>query len=74
MSSFHGINKDTDIFEAVNKVVSDYGGFNQCSCFATDGARSLIGTEIEFEGLKQNNINCRVIHCIVHQEALCEKP
>lgn len=34
----------------------------------------MIGTEIGFAGLLiQNNINCSVIHCIVHQEVLCGK-
>lgn len=70
----HGTTKGTDIFEAVNKVVSDYGGFDKCSCIVTDGARAMIGTEIGFAGLlKRNNIHCPVIHCIVHQEALCGK-
>ncbi|KAG5865647.1 hypothetical protein JTB14_018820 [Gonioctena quinquepunctata] len=32
--------KGTDIFEAVNKVVSVYGGFDKCSCIVTDGARA----------------------------------
>lgn len=68
----HGTTKGTDIFEAVNKVVSDYGGFDKCTCIVTDGARAMLGTGIGFAGLlKQNNINCPVIHCIVHQEALC---
>lgn len=64
--------RGTDIFEAVNKVVSDYGGCDKCSSIVTDGA--MRGTEIGFSGLlKQNNINCPVIYCIIHQEALCGK-
>ncbi|KAG5876017.1 hypothetical protein JTB14_014699 [Gonioctena quinquepunctata] len=35
-----GTTKGTDIFEAVNKVVSEYGGFDKCSCI-TDGARAM---------------------------------
>ncbi|CAH1978758.1 unnamed protein product [Acanthoscelides obtectus] len=70
----HGTTKGTDIFEAVNKLVSDYGGFDKCSCIVTDGARAMTGTEIGFSGLlKQNSINCPMIHCIVHQESLCGK-
>ncbi|KAG5898820.1 hypothetical protein JTB14_018780 [Gonioctena quinquepunctata] len=70
----HGTTKGTDNFEAVNKVVSDYRKFDKCSCIVTDGARAMVGTEIGFAGLlKQNNINCSVIHCIIHQEALCGK-
>ncbi|CAH1984696.1 unnamed protein product [Acanthoscelides obtectus] len=34
----------------------------------------MTGTEIGFAGLlKQNSINCPMIHCIVHQESLCGK-
>ncbi|CAH1989209.1 unnamed protein product [Acanthoscelides obtectus] len=70
----HGTTKGTDIFEAVNKLVSDYGGFDKCSCIVTDGARAMTGTEIGFAGLlKQNSINCPMIHCIVHLESLCGK-
>lgn len=37
--------------------------FDKCSCIVTDGSRAMIGTEIGFAGLlKQNNINCPVIH------------
>lgn len=70
----HGTTKGMDIFKVENKAVSDYEGFDKCSCIVTDGARAMISTEIGFAGLlKQNNINYPVIHCIVHQEALCEK-
>lgn len=70
----HGTTKGTDIFEALNKVVSDYGGFDKCSCIVTDGVRAIIETEIGFAGLlKQNNINCPVIHSIVHQVMKCHE-
>ncbi|CAH1981182.1 unnamed protein product [Acanthoscelides obtectus] len=70
----HGTTKGTGIFEAVNKLLSDYGGFDKCSCIVTDGARVLTETEIGFAGLlKQNSINCPMIHCLVHQESLCGK-
>ncbi|CAH2009412.1 unnamed protein product [Acanthoscelides obtectus] len=58
----HGTTKGTDIFEAVNKLMSDYGGFDKCSCIVTDVARAMTGTEIGFAGLlKQNSINCPMI-------------
>ncbi|KAG5888626.1 hypothetical protein JTB14_022642 [Gonioctena quinquepunctata] len=74
----HGTTKGTDIFEAVNKVVSDYGGFDKCSYIVTDGARAMVRTEIVFAGLlKQYNINCLGLlvnnTVFIHQEALCGK-
>ncbi|CAH1995016.1 unnamed protein product [Acanthoscelides obtectus] len=70
----YGTTKGTDIFEAVNKLVSDYGGFDKCSCIVNDGAGAMTGTAIGFAGLlKQNSINCPMVHCIVHQESLCGK-
>lgn len=32
--------KDADIFEGVNKIVSDYEGYNKC-CIVTDGSQEL---------------------------------
>ncbi|CAH1998493.1 unnamed protein product [Acanthoscelides obtectus] len=40
----HGTTEGTDIFEAVNKLVSVYGGFDKCSCIVTDGTRAMTGT------------------------------
>lgn len=54
--------KGTDIFEAVNKLVSDYWEHAKCSCILTDEARAMIGTEIVFSWLLElNNSNCPVI-------------
>lgn len=70
----HGTTKGTDIFKAVQSSVKNYGGFDKCSCIVTDGAKAMTGTGTGFCGqLKQNNINCPTIHCIIHQEALCGK-
>ncbi|XP_043922075.1 general transcription factor II-I repeat domain-containing protein 2-like [Protopterus annectens] len=72
--SLHGTTKGTDIFEAVQKSVMNYGRFDKCSCIVTDGAKAMTGTGSGFRGLlKQNNITCPTIHCIIHQEALCGK-
>lgn len=35
----HGTTKGSDIFEAVNKTVMEYGGFSKCSCIVTDGQK-----------------------------------
>lgn len=70
----HGSTKGSDIFQAVNKTVMEYGGFQKCSCIVTDGAKAMTGNVTGFAGyLKQNGIDCPLIHCIIHQEALCGK-
>lgn len=70
----HGTTKGSDIFEAVNKTIVEYGGFRKCSCIVTDGAKAMTGTVTGFAGLlKQNGIDCPLFHCIIHQEALCGK-
>lgn len=49
-------------------------GFEKCTAIVTDGAKAMVGTEIGFCGqLRKNNIYCSMIHCIIHQEALCGK-
>ncbi|OWR42155.1 general transcription factor II-I repeat domain-containing protein 2 [Danaus plexippus plexippus] len=70
----HGTTKGSDIFEAVNKTVVKYGGLHKCSCIVTDGAKAMTGTVTGFAGLLiQNDIDCPLLHCITHQEALCGK-
>ncbi|XP_074105376.1 LOW QUALITY PROTEIN: general transcription factor II-I repeat domain-containing protein 2-like [Cotesia typhae] len=71
---FHGTTKGSDIFEAVNKTIVEYGGFRKCSCIVTDGAKAMTGKVTGFAGLLiQNGIDCPLFHCIIHQEALCGK-
>ncbi|GFY74337.1 general transcription factor II-I repeat domain-containing protein 2 [Trichonephila inaurata madagascariensis] len=63
--------KGDDIFLAVNKTIIDCGGFQKCSCIVTDGAKARTGTVTGFVGLlKEKGINCPLIHCTIHQEAL----
>jgi len=70
----HGSTKGIDIFEAINKTIIDYGGFQKCLCILTDGAKTMIVTVKGFSGLlKQNGIDCPLIHCIMHQETLSGK-
>lgn len=61
---WNGAFKLTDIFENSNKVVLDCRGFNNCSVIITDGLARVV---------KQNNINCHVIHWIAHQGDLSGK-
>ncbi|KAI4816904.1 hypothetical protein KUCAC02_009204 [Chaenocephalus aceratus] len=71
----HGTTKGTDIFEAVKGVVSEYGGFDKLSAVVTDdGAPSMQGRCTGFAGLlRQSGVDCPILHCIIHQEALCAK-
>jgi len=40
----------------------------------TDGAKAMVGKHIGFIMLlRKANVNVPAIHCIIHQEALCEK-
>ncbi|KAG5865525.1 hypothetical protein JTB14_035896 [Gonioctena quinquepunctata] len=63
-----GTTKGTEIFKAVNEVVSDYGGFDKCSFIVTDGARAMVGTEIGFAGLLKQN------RCPVSSDTLYYSP
>nr|CAB3267854.1 zinc finger BED domain-containing protein 5-like [Phallusia mammillata] len=74
IQSLVGGTKGSDIYEALSSVVSEYGGFDKCSCVVTDGAKAMVGSRIGLVGLlKENGINCITLHCIIHQEALCGK-
>ena len=37
-----GGRKGSDIYEALNFVVSEFGGFKKCSCIVTDGAKAMV--------------------------------
>ncbi|XP_078140529.1 general transcription factor II-I repeat domain-containing protein 2B-like [Centroberyx gerrardi] len=70
----HGTTKGSDIFDAVKGVVSEYGGFDKLSAVVTDGAPSMQGRRTGFAGLlRQSGVDCPILHCIIHQEALCAK-
>ncbi|XP_050508033.1 general transcription factor II-I repeat domain-containing protein 2A-like [Diabrotica virgifera virgifera] len=70
----YGTTKGKDIYEAVKKTVDRIGGFDKCSAIATDGAPSMTGKKIGLVGLlRENGVTCPIIHCIIHQEALCGK-
>ena len=40
-----GGTKDSDISEAINTAVSEFGGFKKCSCIVTDGAKAMRGSK-----------------------------
>jgi hypothetical protein len=72
--SLHGTKKGSNIFEAVRNCVDIYGGFDKCSSIVTDGATEMTGEQKRFSGLlRKSGVKCPIFHCIIHQEALCEK-
>uniref|UniRef100_A0A3B4Z8N2 DUF4371 domain-containing protein n=1 Tax=Stegastes partitus TaxID=144197 RepID=A0A3B4Z8N2_9TELE len=72
--SLHDTTKGTDIFNAVKTVVNEHGGFSKLSAIVTNGAPSMQGRRTGFAGLLyQSGVGCPVLHCIIHQEALCVK-
>jgi len=71
----HSTTKGCDIFKAVNQTLEKFGtDFSRCSAIVTDGARAMIGSKNGFAGqIKQRDLKFPIIHCIIHQEALCGK-
>lgn len=71
----HDTTTGLDIFSAVEKSLKKFDvDFNKCSSIATDGAKAMTGSKTGFAGqIKQRNLNIPIIHCIIHQEALCGK-
>ncbi|XP_076825093.1 protein FAM200A-like [Clavelina lepadiformis] len=62
-----GGTKGSDIYAALDSVVSEYGGFKKCSCIATDGAKAMVGNKTGLVGLlKQNGVDCITLHCIIN--------
>jgi hypothetical protein len=60
-----------DVFYALKTTQGKFGGFDKCSCTVTDGAQAIIGHRIGLSGLpEKNEVNCSVLHCIIHQESL----
>ncbi|XP_026827608.1 general transcription factor II-I repeat domain-containing protein 2A-like [Ooceraea biroi] len=71
----HGTTKGIDIFEAVNQTLQKFDSdFLKCSAIVTDGVKAMLGSKNGFFGqIKQRDLKFPVIHCIIHQEALCGK-
>ncbi|XP_066598827.1 general transcription factor II-I repeat domain-containing protein 2B-like [Prorops nasuta] len=69
----YGTTTGADIFSAVENTFEKFNiNFSKCSCIVTYGAPSMVGTRKAFAGqLFQRNIKVSLIHCIIHQEALC---
>ena len=72
--SLQGTTKGRDIYDAVKKTVDRVGGFSKCSAIVTDGAPAMTGEKTGLTGLlKENGVTCPMIHCLIHQGALCGK-
>ena len=50
-----GNTKRSDIYEVLNYVVSEFGGFKKCSCIVTDGAKAMVGSQNGLVGLRRKN-------------------
>ena len=71
----HGTATSVDIFRAVEQVLEKLNtDFSKCSAIVTDGAKAMTGSKIGFFGqIKQRDLKFPLIHCLIHQEALCGK-
>lgn len=71
----HNRTTGDDIFKAVNQTLEKFDiDFSKCSSIVTDGAKSMIGSKNGLNSqIKQRDLKFPVIHCIIHQEALCGK-
>ncbi|XP_066601763.1 general transcription factor II-I repeat domain-containing protein 2A-like [Prorops nasuta] len=69
----HDTTTGADIFSAVENTFEKFNiNFSKFSCNVTDGAPSMLGTRIGLaRQLFQRHIKVPLIHCIIHQEALC---
>jgi hypothetical protein len=66
--------KGSDVFEAINKVVSEFTSFEGWTGIFADGAKSMVGSNTGLVGhLKRLGVKCVHLHCIIHQKALCGK-
>lgn len=71
----HGTTTDIDIFRAIEQTLKKFNtDFSKCSAIVTDGAKAMTGSKIGFVGqIKQRDFKFPIMHCIIHQEALCGK-
>lgn len=71
----HGTTTGVDIYKAVEETLHKFNiDWSKCSAVVTDGAKAMTGSKTGFVGqLKQRNLTFPILHCIIHQEALCGK-
>ena len=80
MNSLHGTTTGEDIFKEVKKTRTHFNlQWNQLKCVTTDGGKNMCGTGKGLVGKifkACEEAKCSkplVIHCIIHQQALCGK-
>ncbi|XP_029173916.1 general transcription factor II-I repeat domain-containing protein 2A-like, partial [Nylanderia fulva] len=73
--ALHDTTMGIDIFRAVEKTLNKFNlDFTKCSSIITDGAKAMTGSKNGFLGqIRQRDLKFPMIHCIIHQEALCGK-
>ena len=65
---------DSNIYAALESVIHDYGGYEKRLCIVIDGAKTMTRNKTGLVGLlKKNGVNCITLHCIIHQQAFCQK-
>lgn len=71
----HGTTTGSDIFLGVENSLKKFNlDFSKCTAIATDRAKSMVGKGVGLHGqMIQRGIQVPMIHCIIHQEALCGK-
>jgi len=76
----HGTTTGIDIFREVEKSVAEYNlEWEKLKCITTDGGRNMCGTKQGLVGQinkaveNSGGLKPLVIHCILHQQALCGK-
>lgn len=72
--SFPGNTSGKDIFERVEMVLSQFGGFGKLSSVCTDGSTSMVDEKDGFIAqLKKNYVQVPTFNCVKHQEELFAK-
>ncbi|KAL4098878.1 hypothetical protein QTP88_023396 [Uroleucon formosanum] len=77
--SMHGTTTGIDIFKVIEKSFLEYNlKWENLKCITTDGGRNMCGTKKGligqiFTNCEKESFKPMTLHCIIHQQALCEK-
>uniref|UniRef100_A0A8C5R3N4 SPIN-DOC-like zinc-finger domain-containing protein n=1 Tax=Leptobrachium leishanense TaxID=445787 RepID=A0A8C5R3N4_9ANUR len=71
LKSFQGTRNEDEVYHEVKAAIFEYGGFEKCTSIITDGAKSTVVKNLGLAAmLKKDGVECMMLHCIVHEEAL----